>query len=143
MLDQLLNSPTVDYATRGLRAATLRHEVIADNIANVNTPHFNRSEVHFEEMLAKELGVDKETKEREARMQVVRTHDRHLPPPRPDDKAMPTVALDEITTMRTDGNNVDIDREMASLAKNDIYYNALARKLGSYFQRVKNVITSR
>ena len=45
--------------------------------------------------------------------------------------------------MRVDGNNVDIDVEMANLAKNQIYYNAMAKKIGSYIQGVKNVITSK
>ena len=46
------------------------------------------------------------------------------------------------TTMRVDKNNVDIDIEMASLAKNQLYYNAMATELGSYISRLKGVITS-
>ena len=56
MLQQIMNSPTMDYMQRGLTAANLRQEVISNNIANVNTPKFKRSDVIFESMLAKELG---------------------------------------------------------------------------------------
>ena len=44
--------------------------------------------------------------------------------------------------MRVDNNNVDIDIEMASLAKNQLYYNAMATELGGYVNKLKNVITS-
>ena len=52
MLEQIMNSPNFDYLGRGLQAANLRHEVISNNIANVNTPNFKRSAVNFEDLLA-------------------------------------------------------------------------------------------
>ena len=44
--------------------------------------------------------------------------------------------------MRVDDNNVDIDIEMAGLAKNQLYYNAMTTELGGFMTRMKNVITS-
>ena len=139
MLQQIMNSPTMDYMQRGLAAANLRQEVISDNIANVNTPKFKRSDVVFESLLAKELGLDDDRK----KLKMVRTHDRHLPKAPSDSRAVASIQLDDSTTMRVDDNNVDIDAEMASLAKNQIYYNAMAKKIGGYIQGVKTVITSK
>ena len=65
----------MDYMQRGLVAANLRQEVISNNIANVNTPKFKRSDVIFESLLAKELGLDDDKK----KLKMVRTRDRHLP----------------------------------------------------------------
>jgi len=138
MLEQILNSPTFDYAQRGLQAATMRQDVISNNIANVNTPDFKRSDVVFESLLAKEMGLGEDKN----KLQMVRTRDRHLPQAM-DGRVMARIQLDDTTTMRVDGNNVDIDAEMADLAKNQIYYSALAKKIGSYIQGVKNVITSK
>lgn len=138
MLDQIMNSPTMDYMQRGLQAASLRQEVISNNIANVNTPGFKRSEVIFESLLAKEMGLDDENK----KLQMVRTRDKHLPKPL-EGKVSARIQMDETTTMRVDDNNVDIDVEMANLAKNQIYYSAMAKKIGSYIENVKNVITSK
>ena len=45
--------------------------------------------------------------------------------------------------MRTDNNNVDIDVEMASMAKNQLYYNAMARNIGGYITKMKDVLTSK
>ena len=49
---------------------------------------------------------------------------------------------DHSKLMIVDHNNVDVDIEMASLAKNQIYYNALATEIGSYITRVKTSITN-
>lgn len=136
MLEQIMNSPNFNYLGRGLAAANLRQEVISNNIANVNTPNFKKSDVVFESLLAKELGMDDGKA-----LPLVRTHDRHLPVA-PIGGAQATIAEDDTTTMRVDNNNVDIDIEMASLAKNQLYYNAMATQLGGYVSKLRNVITS-
>ena len=131
-----MNSPNFNYLWRGLAAANLRQEVISNNIANVNTPNFKKSDVVFEELLAKEIGMDDS-----GRLPLVRTHDRHLPVGMTGG-AKAVIQEDDTTTMRVDNNNVDIDIEMASLAKNQLYYNAMATELGGYVNKLKNVITS-
>lgn len=139
MLEQIMQAPNFDYLERGLQAANLRQEVMANNLANVNTPKFKRSEVVFEELLAQELYGKPED---EKKLQMVRTHDKHLPFKELTQRAQAQVQLDNTTTMRVDKNNVDIDIEMAGLAKNNIYYNAMATQLGGYMTRLKNIITS-
>ncbi len=136
MLEQIMNSSNFNYLGRGLAAANLRQEVISNNIANVNTPNFKKSDVVFEELLAKEIGMDDS-----GRLLLVRTHDRHLPVGMIGG-AKASIQEDDTTTMRVDNNNVDIDIEMASLAKNQLYYNAMATELGGYVNKLKNVITS-
>ena len=136
MLEQIMNSSNFNYLGRGLAAANLRQEGISNNIANVNTPNFKKSDVVFEELLAKEIGMDDS-----GRLPLVRTHDRHLPVGMIGG-AKASIQEDDTTTMRVDNNNVDIDIEMASLAKNQLYYNAMATELGGYVNKLKNVITS-
>ncbi|MBR3457665.1 MAG: flagellar basal body rod protein FlgB [Selenomonadaceae bacterium] len=136
MLEQVVNSSNFDYLQRGLQAATLRHEVISNNIANVNTPRFKKSNVIFEELLARELEP-----EQEGQVEIVRTHDRHLPVLF-QGKASAIIQEEKTDTMRVDGNNVDIDAEMAGLAKNQLYYNALATQLRGYVRRLKDAISS-
>ena len=136
MLEQLVNTSTLDIGSRALSAASLRHEVLSNNIANVNTPNFKRSHVRFEDLLKQELGLD-----REPLMKVVRTHDRHLPIAF-HGKVRPVIEQDAGTNMRLDGNNVDIDIEMAEVAKNQLYYSALATAVGGHISKLKSVITS-
>ena len=118
MLEQIMNSPTMDYLGRGLQAATMRHEVISNNIANVNTPNFKKSEVVFESLLAKELGLDSKGK-----LAMVRTNDKHLP-------------------MAPEGG-ATAQIHQASMAKNQLYYNAMARNIGGYITKMKDVLTSK
>lgn len=107
-----------------IAAAELRQQVIADNIANVDTPGFKRSEVLFEELLARQLS-SQATSGLEAR----RTHEKHIPFGRGRSVVKPQLATDSTTSMNNSGNNVDIDREMALLAKNQLRYNALIQQL--------------
>jgi len=136
MLEQVVNSSTLDIGSRALAAASLRHEVLSNNIANVNTPYFRRSYVRFEDLLKKELGL-----ENDPLMKLVRTHDRHLPLPFRG-KARAAIEQESTTNMRVDGNNVDIDREMAEVAKNQLYYSVLATQVGGHVRKLKDVISS-
>ncbi len=135
MLDQIMRSGNFDYLERGMKAAELRQQVIAHNLANVNTPGFKRSEVAFESMLARELYGDPE-----GTLPLVRTHDRHLPIAHLKTRAEAKIEMDKTTTMRVDKNNVDVDIEMASLAKNQIYFNAMTNQLSGYIKKIKNVL---
>ena len=134
MLEQIVGGKALDVMQRGMGAANLRQEVISHNTANVNTPNFKKSDVIFEDLLAKELDLDAT-----GRLKIVRTHDRHMPIAFRG-RAAAKVELDPSSSMRYDKNNVDIDVEMASLAKNSLYFNALARQVGAEFSRMRTVV---
>lgn len=132
MLKALLSSPKVSVLEQSLAAASLRHKVISNNIANVNTPGFKKSEVAFESMLQSAIGG--------SQLLMTSTNEKHIQTVRSPLQVTPTINTITDTSMRTDGNNVDVDIEMAELAKNNIYYNAVAQQLGQHFSGLKNVI---
>lgn len=133
MLNSLLHSNQISILEKALSAASLRHKVISNNIANVNTPKFKKSEVSFENQL--ELAMSP------PRTPIARTHERHLPLKSSSaSNVEPTINTVTTTSFRTDDNNVDIDSEMAGLAKNTIYYNAVADRINKYFSNIKSVI---
>ena len=138
VLDTIMNSSNFNYLSRAMVAANIRQEVIANNIANVNTPNFRKSDLVFEDLLAEELYGPTD----DGRLKPAKTHSKHLPPPDLPFYAMPQIVEDRSTLMRVDDNNVDIDIEMANLAKNQIYYNALATQMTNYISKMKSVITS-
>ncbi|HWQ62626.1 MAG TPA: flagellar basal body rod protein FlgB, partial [Negativicutes bacterium] len=113
MVKSILSSPQETVLEQALGAAALRHKVIANNIANVNTPGFKKSDVVFEDKLAAAMTGKP--------LPMARTHAGHLPG-RQGDAFTPAVVTDTTTSLRTDGNNVDIDAEMANVAKNTLYY---------------------
>ena len=131
VLHAILSSPRAAVLEQALSAASLRQKVISNNIANVNTPEYKKSEVSFEDMLQSTINGD--------RMPMLQTNVRHFSP---QQKAVPAPQVNVIgnTSVRKDGNNVDIDVEMANLAKNSIYYNAVVQQLSSYYSGLKTVI---
>lgn len=131
MLNSIVSSPRVAVLEQALSASSLRQKVISNNIANVNTPAYKKGEVLFEDMLQ---GVMKGGK-----MPMLQTNVRHLAL---QQAGIPSPKVNVVgnTSIRVDGNNVDIDVEMAQLAKNSIYYNAVAQQLSNYFSGIKSVI---
>lgn len=135
----IFNTPAIGTLEMGMQAANMRQQVISNNIANVNTPNFKRKELVFESILAKSL-YPQEKDGTDSNLSIVKTHEKHLPADEADNTfAAPVIRDDNSTTMRTDGNNVDPDIEMAALAKNTLYYNALVREMNMNFTNLNTV----
>ena len=111
---------TLDLA---LGASGKRQEVLANNLANVNTPGYKRLDVNFDGMLAKAVDA-------------ARTGDRSAL-----DALRPGVSTDDAVAVRADGNSVDVDQEMAFLAENNIRYNALVQLSQKKLETLKYVIS--
>ncbi len=124
-----LFSNTVSLLERALDYSSIKQKVISQNIANVDTPNYKAKEVSFQAYLSKELSNSVTAK---------RTDIRHIP------FQSSTSNSNFITTQNTNynnnGNNVDVDKEMAELAANQIYYNALVDRISGKFQTLQTVI---
>ena len=131
MLNRIFGSSPVNLLEKARAGSSLRHRVIGNNIANVNTPGFKRSEVSFEEELAA-------ASQGETNAGITRTNEKHLPAIAKS--SAPLINTVTNTSMRTDGNNVDIDAEMAAMTKNNIFYNAVAQSIGTYYTNLKSAI---
>jgi flagellar basal-body rod protein FlgB len=128
---------TTNLLQKGLGVAQLRQEVIANNIANVDTPGFKASSVDFESCM-------KEALSEEGGFQAKVTRPGHVSfDPGGAAEVRPAVVTDDSTTMRMDGNNVDIDRQMTDLAKNSIWYDTLVTKINGELKRLKLAIEGR
>jgi len=111
MARDLLSDVTLTAMGKVLDATAARQRAIADNIANIDTPGFTRRDVSFHDQLASALSdADEQPLLAASRVSEVE--------PRP--------VLDTQSPSRADGNNVDIDREMASVAQNTLEYEAAA-----------------
>ncbi|HOC46679.1 MAG TPA: flagellar basal body rod protein FlgB [Spirochaetota bacterium] len=120
----------------GLNTESLRRKVIANNIANVDTPHFKRSEVNFESQLKR---VIMEQNDENAKLPALMNDRRHIPffIPRDIHSVRNRVNLDYSTTYRNDGNNVDIEKEMVDGATTTMRYNAFVTSLNSNYRMLK------
>lgn len=118
---------------KALDAAWLKNEAINNNMANVNTPGYKKSTVRFEEQLAgaaSQFAIGSSKKD--PKFLPIGNDVRSIP--------APEVIQNPFTSTREDDNNVDMDVEMAELAKNTIKYNALITQISKQFSSIKNVI---
>lgn len=100
----------------------LRHQVLAQNVANVNTPGYRRLDVRFEDQLAEQL-----TAHSEGGHQGIR----------------PEIFEDQTTPVRPDGNNVEIDMEMMRLNKNTLLGNTYLQLMTTKLGMMKRAIGGR
>lgn len=124
-----------------LEGATRSQTAISNNLANVNTPGYQRSEISFKEALAKSMGVDADPDA----LPLTVDQPMHIAiggaaPPIP---FQPDVIVDRRTQMRADRSNVDPDEEMAKLTENSIYSGAIAQYLQADFTRLREAIEER
>ncbi|MDP9401693.1 MAG: flagellar basal body rod protein FlgB [Actinomycetota bacterium] len=88
---------------RAMHGASLRQATLAENLANANTPRYQRRDVSFHDALRSALVGGKEA------LETVEV----------------TPIVDTEAPLRADGSNVDVDREAAELAKSGLEHEAL------------------
>lgn len=135
-MKRILSDPTIDLLEKGLQAASIRQAVIANNIANANTPGFKRSTVVFEEELKRATKAEERNRSLEAQA----PGSGGLPAPM-SARVAPRIIIDGSTSVRNDGNNVDIEIENALMAENQIWYSALTRQISEHFARLRMAIS--
>lgn len=123
------NDSTYKILKLGLDASSLRGKVIANNIANINTKNFKKSYVTFEENLTNEKN----------KISLKKTNIEHISGK--NDKSLISIEQDNSTSMRQDGNNVDLDLEKVNQAANTMMYNALITQANSKLSMTKSVIS--
>lgn len=124
MIDSLFDK-NIDLLSKSMDMQLLRHSVIADNIANAETPHFKARRVDFEKELERAV---------EAQENGITGASRGIA------SAEPVVYEDAVSESGQDLNTVDMDREMAELTKNDVKYSAAVQAMTQKFALLKYAI---
>ncbi len=114
---------TLRLLEKGLDALSARQAAVANNVANVETPNYKAVDVKFESYLRKMLPEG-------SSLPMVRTNPLHL-----DSNGRLGSRIDSLepiaykrvqNTLRRDGNNVDVEREMVILAETALRYQAVS-----------------
>lgn len=136
MWKNLIETSTSNRLERELDYAARRSELLLQNVANANTPGYKRIDLDFDAIL-------KQTMTRTTPgLPLALTDSKHLPGTVVTE-VEPPVVHDDSTSMRLDGNNVDVEYEMARIAENSMYYQALSNSWKSNMNRTKLVIEGR
>jgi flagellar basal-body rod protein FlgB len=130
----VINSNVFDYINvldKSADASWKRNEIIANNIANVDTPHYKRQDLNFEEELERALGHNKYVT---MDPKVANLKEKHLEARVVNDYSG--------FSYRSDKNNVDIDTENVTLAANQVKYQGLMAGLKAEFSNLAAVTKS-
>jgi len=129
---------TVDLLHRAMDASTVRRNVIANNIANADTPNFKRSNVNFESELKRALDSEK----RKPMLELELSDPRHIPGWKERDYRDVEIrrVLDYTTTYNNNGNNVDPEQEFMYATENQMTYTLFAQAAAFEFSQVNQVL---
>ncbi len=129
----------VSVLEKGIGVAVLRRKVLANNITNVDVPHFKRSEVSFESQLKRALEQEKSLA---GESPLRTTNPLHIAKRThiSSSSIKPRINIDYNSAMRNDGNNVDIEDEVTKLVRNQLQYNLMIDRLSAHFRHMQRLL---
>jgi flagellar basal-body rod protein FlgB len=118
----------INLIARQLDERAVRGELIASNIANVDTPGYKAKDLQFKDALAEKMGS----------IELKTTNPKHLS----DNVRGANVGQisENPNPGRPDGNNVDINNEIMKLTTNSLQYVGRVQLLGRRLGQIKNAI---
>ena len=121
---------TVDLLAKGMSVAQDNHRLIANNIANADTPGYRPVNMDFHATLRDAIGGG-------GRISLRNTRPRHLQASlyRPIEQSFRS-------TSKNDKNMVDLEMQIASLSENTGRYTVYSSILTKQIQMTKNMLTN-
>lgn len=117
----------VNVLEKAADASWTRNDILANNIANADTPGFKRKDVQFETYLKNAVAGTDSLNETVANIDL--------------NELNCTTYTDQANlSYRYDGNNVDINTENVELAKNQLKYYTLMNSMSQEFSRLKSAL---
>lgn len=125
---------TVSILEKAMDLRSKKHNVIASNIANMDTPDYKAFDLIIEKELQKVTGKGNS-------ISLNKTNKAHMQSQRSKADGV-SVVIDDTQglSLRGDGNTVDIDKQMGNMAENTLMYKAAAQMINSKFQGLKSAI---
>ncbi|MDY0225769.1 flagellar basal-body rod protein FlgB [Desulfomicrobium apsheronum] len=123
----------IDLTAKVMDFQLQRQNIVSTNLANINTPGYKARTLEFEKDLQAALGLSETGA-------VARTHPDHFPLAFAADTAEATVTKSLTPRVVQGVDNVDLDKEMAAMAKNNLLYNTLATVMQKSLTGLKQTI---
>jgi flagellar basal-body rod protein FlgB len=118
LIDRLLFADKTPLVLRkALDFQSERQLLISSNISNIDTPGYQAKDIDFKGALKAALGTNDDLALRS-------THKGHIGPNKGVIRGLRADPFVETDAAKSNGNNVNIDKEMMKLAENQISYNA-------------------
>ncbi|AQU77986.1 MULTISPECIES: flagellar basal body rod protein FlgB [Planococcus] len=123
---------SLETMEQALSASTLKQRVHSANIANVDTANYKSKKVDFQAAL--------DTAMNQQSLSSYKTDNRHLSFSNEATVGSTKILTNNSTQYNNNGNNVDMDVEMAELAKNQLWYNAVTERVNGKLNSLSSVI---
>ncbi len=128
-----LFEPNINLVGKVMDLQLQRQNVVSSNIANVKTPGYKPKELAFEKELQDAMALD-------ARGKITRTHAGHYPGAFDPETFEGDLSETFKPRVIFGEDRVNMDKEMAKMAKNSLHYNALTQVIKGSFDGVRNII---
>lgn len=122
-----------------LSSRVTRNQLIASNIANIDTPFYKAKDIDFETALIEKREEVYKLGSNEPKLELARTNDKHFASIDFPSSKIPTIYLRDGHMARNDANTVDLDIETSEMSKNVLMIQALdsaSKKHGDIFKSV-------
>ncbi len=114
-----------------------RQKVISSNIANINTPGYKTQELVFNDEMKKA------NENMQVKLQLSQTNNNHLPiASNANDKNLYKAVEIKGLKEQNDGNNVNLDSQMAEMSKNKMLFDAIQSSIKKDSRLFRSVIES-
>jgi flagellar basal-body rod protein FlgB len=133
---KLFDHTAIPTLSKALQAYTLRHQAISSNIANIGTAGYSPKVVRFEEQLAASTQGGPAIASSTTDPRHIGFGDQPIRDVQPSVEDMPSSGKGLVSGV----NEVDIDQEMAELAKNQLRYKFSSRMLSESFRALQKSI---
>ncbi|HPE35541.1 MAG TPA: flagellar basal body rod protein FlgB [Spirochaetales bacterium] len=129
---------SIELLQRSMDVSSLRHSVIANNIANADVPNFKRSDINFESFLKRAI----DSEDSRPVLELKRSRERHLSNYQPVDwkTVEPRRVLDYLSTEKNNGNNVNAEEEFMASLQNQLRYTLMTQAAAYEFNQVSQVL---
>lgn len=125
-VSRLVTNKTIEKLISSMNWSAERQKIINHNLANADTPNYQRRDLVFAQELKNKLN----------RLPLRKTHPRHLPASTHTGLLQPN----EWGVVRVDQNAVDPEVEMVTAVENFYYYQGLTQELNNQFSRLRMAI---
>ena len=134
MLIQGLFDPNFALLGKTLDLRVQKHTLITSNIAHQDTPGYIAKDFPFYRVLKAAIQTQNHGG-------LMRTNPKHITVQSLGGSAQgPQLISNPVSSLSLDGNTVNIEREMASLANNTMEFNAAAQIIAKKYSGLKNTI---
>lgn len=124
---------TISFLSKALDVMSLRHQMIASNVANQDTPNYKATDIRFHEELESALKAH-------GAVEVQKTDAKHMMPADPYAPVAAGNIFMRPDLAGYDGNNVNAEFEMAHMAKNTIMYDTAAQIVSGKLKAISGAI---